>query len=373
MKKKLIITALALTGAAMLGLTACGAKTGSSDLAENTQSGTYHGLTSTEAIYGVGAVTTAKLLFAAEASDAVSLAASEETGGPSEETGGATAEPDYGLPAEGGAGMEKAQDAAEDFNRYFNMLDGFLDKGATTTVVETNNSQSELLAGYAYKLTVTGKDASGDTVSHVAYLNETVLNDREWDDVDGRETTHVHEAQYSLQGLVEMGTAGDGSVIYYYMSGTRNARTETEDGETESTETIVMRASETQNDQNNYVMMNHTVETEAEQGENETESVYTYSIYREGTLAESTRIEFGTEEEHGETETEYSVRFLTGASRGTYEVERETKNGKTWITVEYNIDGDRGKFVIVKENDGTYQYKFSQNGADDRTFRDFDD
>ena len=61
MKKKLIITALALTGAAMLGLTACGAKTGSSDLAENTQSGTYHGLTSTEAIYGVGAVTTAVL------------------------------------------------------------------------------------------------------------------------------------------------------------------------------------------------------------------------------------------------------------------------------------------------------------------------
>lgn len=433
MKKRHSILALTLAGVTLFALTACdlgiggsgtGSPSGSNPVpggGSNPTAVTYHGIQSTESVYAVGAVTTAKLLSAMPAASATSLSVllaedpqapdttdpqtpdtNPEEQNPDVQNPDVTnpdvqnpdvqnpdvqnpdaqnpdvqnpdpQNPDYGLPDAGSEGVDKAQDAAGEFNKYFNMLDDFLDKAATETIVEQNVSEDPLLKDYAYKLTVQGKDIEGKDTVHVVYYTETAGERVENTERDDDEVTFIVEQRFTLTGLVDMGTAEDGSVRYSYMTGSRVERSETEDGETETTATLVMKTSAAEGDTQNYVEMRHVSESEQEGNESETENTFTYTVYSGGRVAERTEIEFEAEEEHGEKETEYSVRFLTGASRGSYEIERETKNGATWIAVEYSIDGVRGKFVIVQQEDGSYDYKFSKDSADDRNFRDFDD
>ncbi len=440
------LAVLALAGIAAVPLSACdfvnGGNDGADHKTEATEIGTYSGITSTESIYGIGAVTTAQLLSesmnptAPMPSDPVTPTPGETTPGettpeqpaepapeqPADPTpSDPSQQPDYGLPEGNAPQIGEVQDAAKDFNTYFNMLDSFLDKAATKTVVEENTSTDPMLAEYALKLTITGKNALGEDDVHIIYYTETVSDAQElqngrprrnardfddddddddddrydYDDDDDDDDRYDHDydddddevktvtaTTYTLKGVVLMGQDEAGNDVYYFMTGSRTERTFTEiDGreeESKSTSTLEMTAYaselDLQNDQN-YVTLSHTSTTESETEHNDTEteskSLYTYSVYRGGKLAESTQVEFETEEEHGEVEAEYTVTFLSGASRGTYEIERETKGTSTWISVKYNIDGNRGKFVIVENADGTYTYKFSQSKADDRTMANF--
>ena len=401
-KRYLFLATLALAGMATLPLAACGGNTGSGSTGtdhktEATEIGTYKGIASTESIYGVGAVTTAELLAetvhptAPVPSDPVSPTPGESTTPqepqePAPETPEEPApsdpsqQPDYGLPENGGDKIGEVQDAAKDFNTYFNMLDSFLDKGATKTVVEKNISEDPMLADYALKLTITGMNAKGEENVHFVYYTETAGKTNTNTFRDDDETTTVTETTYTLEGAVLMGKDEAGSDVYYYMTGTRTERevTETEgmEEETEQESILKMTAFASELDMGSRVELSNIQSTESETEHNgtetETESLYTYSVYQDGKLIESTQVEFETEEEHGEVETEYEVRFISGASRGTYEIERETKGAATWISVKYKIDGKVGKFVIIENADGTYNYKFSQNKADDRTFANYD-
>lgn len=386
-KRYLFLAALALAGITALPLAACdlggnagggnGDSDGSDHKTEATEIGTYTGIASTESIYGVGAVTTAKLL--AETMHPTTKVPIVDI--PTEETpSDPSAEPDYGLPETGGDKIGDVQDSAEDFNTYFNMLDSFLDKGATKTVVEKNTSGDPALAGYELKLTITGKNVSGEDDVHTVYYTETAGETKTSTHRDDDETETITATTYSLEGAVFMGQDETGSDVYYFMTGTRTERsvTESEDGEEETKEESILKmtAFASELDMSSRVELSHTQTTESESEgmdtETEAESLYTYSVYEAGKLTESTQVKFETEEEHGEVETEYSVRFVSGASRGTYEIERETKGSYTWISVKYNIDGKVGKFVIVEAPDGSYNYKFSQNKDDDRTFANYD-
>ena len=44
------------------------------------------------------------------------------------------------------------------------------------------------------------------------------------------------------------------------------------------------------------------------------------------------------------------------------------RGGSVWLEVEYNIGGDRGKFVIVRDADGNFDYKYTQKSSDDKFF-----
>ncbi len=429
MKKRYrFLAVLALAGLVSVPLAACdfggngGNKgDGSDHKTEATEIGTYTGIASTESIYGVGAVTTTELLAetvtpTAPESGPITSTPGEsnpDAGNPGESNPGESnpgettpvdpdpsQTPDYGLPDVGDNQIGDVQDAAQDFNTYFNMLDSFLDKAATKTVVEKNVSEDPMLAGYELKLTITGKNAAGEDDVHIVYYTETAgetqsystgdkvhHNARERDDDDDRwdydddddEVTTVTETTYTLDGAVYMGKDEAGSDVYYFMTGTRTERsvTKVEGREEETKEESILRmtAFADELDMANRVELNNVQTTESETEHNftetETESLYTYSVYKDGKLLESTQVKFETEEEHGKVEAEYTVRFLSGASRGTYEIERETKGTSTWISVKYSIDGKSGKFVIVENADGTYTYKFSKNSTQDKNFSNF--
>ena len=349
MKKKILalfVTA-ALAGTALATLAACGGNGGGTgDLGGN--GGVGGEGTSVEAgarnAYGIGAVTTAKLLAGGIAGTNAMLSATSQEG------------------AADGAG-QGAQEAAGEFDEYFRMLDCFLDEDAFRTTVSENTDEG---FAFDYKMTVEGELLDGTAVSHTMYYSEesvgTVSDDDDDHDDDDRDENEHTEA-YRLTGVMVL----DG--VSYDMSGYRSVETEAEHNETEHSEELWIRATDPQNARN-YVQMDLETETEEEGGSAEQEREYVYSVYADGKLTERTNVDFETENEDGAAETEYTLGILRDGVRSYYEVERaERESGSVTIGVRYRLgSGESGRFVVTQTADGEYVYR-----TDDGTRIDFDD
>ncbi|MDE6059050.1 MAG: hypothetical protein K2G44_03315 [Clostridia bacterium] len=306
MKKRFIAAGLALTGAMFFACTGCGNNSAA--------------LSSAQDVYGMGAVSTVKLLGSEIAGGAVkSLSAVVSTAA---ETGGA------------GEDTVKAQ--ADKFNEYFNMLDSFLGEDLVSTTAVKNTD--EAYADYETKLTINGRDLDGEKVTYVMYYTETHVRTT----VDKDEK----KEEYTLVGVMVM-DGGD-----YALRGEREY--ETERGETENE--LRIRAYPDIADKTTYVQM----EQENSEETGETEQEYVYSVYQNGTLVEKTAVEFETERKGNKEEVEYELEFLQGSAKGKYKVEKETKNGVVEMKVKYTIDGKSGTFRIRQTKDG-YEYTFSDN------------
>lgn len=349
MKKKILalfVTA-ALAGTALATLAACGGNGGGTgDLGGN--GGVGGEGTSVEAgarnAYGIGAVTTAKLLAGGIAGTNAMLSATSQEG------------------AADGAG-QGAQEAAGEFDEYFRMLDCFLDEDAFRTTVSENTDEG---FAFDYKMTVEGELLDGTAVSHTMYYSEESVgavsdDDDDHDDDDRDENEHTEA--YRLTGVMVL----DG--VSYDMSGYRSVETEAEHNETEQSEELWIRATDPQNARN-YVQMDLETETEEEDGSAEQEREYVYSVYADGKLTERTNVDFETENEDGAAETEYTLGILRDGVRSYYEVERaERESGSVTIGVRYRLgSGESGRFVVTQTADGEYVYR-----TDDGTRIDFDD
>lgn len=337
MKKSLLLTGMAMTAAATIALAACGetGKSGGASL-------------ETEDVYGMGAVTTVRLLgseFSAQAIQGLSSVkalgatfAAEEGAQDGETAGGETAD---GETAGGAATEDPAISQAEKFNQYFNMLDTMLGEEIVHTQVSENKDEG--YAAYTHKMTITGKDIEGNDVTHLMYYTETLVSEEKEEDEEERE--------YRLTGVMVL----DG--VEYAMEGGREE--EREAGETE--DEIYIRAYLNEQDKGTYVQVEQ--ETSVEEGE--TEKEYVYSIYENGKLIEETAVEFETEREGGKEEAEYELEFRQGESRGKYKVERESYGENAKMKVSYAIDGTYGEFHIRRTTDengnAVYEYTF-ENG-----------
>lgn len=331
MKKSLLLTGMAMTAAATIALAACGetGKSGGASL-------------ETEDVYGMGAVTTVRLLgseFSAQAIQGLSsvkaLGATFTAEDPAQ---GGTEE----LPGGDGAATEDpAISQAEKFNQYFNMLDTMLGEEIVHTQVSENKDEG--YAAYTHKMTITGKDMEGNDVTHLMYYTERLVSEEKEEDEEERE--------YRLTGVMVL----DG--VEYAMEGGREE--EREEGETE--DEIYIRAYLNEQDKGTYVQVEQ--ETSVEEGE--TEKEYVYSIYENGKLIEETAVEFETEREGGKEEAEYELEFRQGESRGKYKVERESYGENAKMKVSYEIDGTYGEFHIRRTTDengnAVYEYTF-ENG-----------
>ncbi len=345
MKMKRFLAGMALTGAAAMALCACG-ETGSA----GTPQGGSSALSAAEDVYGLGAVTTVKLLgssFAVQAVEGLgmvqTLSAKTETpeipvGAPATPPADAPADPPADAPAEDAAPAENpdaAKEQIENFNRYFNMLDSLLGEDVISTVVSENSDEG--YTDYAVKLSITGKDIDGNDVTHLLYYNETLVKEKVKED----ET----ETKYELNGVMVL----DG--VDYVMRGEREVETE----EDESEEEIRLRAYPDENDLSTYVQVRQ--ENSAEIGE--AEKKYVYSIYRESALVEETSVEFETEREGDKQSEEYKLEFLSGEGRGKYKVERDTTEEGMCMKVLYDVGGQKGSFRVRRTEDGAYEYTFS--------------
>lgn len=299
MKKKFLalMTAAALSAAALACFAACenGKQTGEAGMGGagiSLEAGARNA-------YGLGAVTTARLLagsMAAEPAAASALAASGEAG-----TGSAP------LP----------QETVGTFNEYFQMLDTFLDDAAFRTTV-TENPDGAL--AYDYKLTVEGEQLDGSAVSYVMYYSEEQIALPPDDDDE------IVEA-YRITGVMEM------EGVSYQMSGYRSVETEQERGETERSEEFWMRATHPE-DAGAYVQMDLEAETEQEHGENESEQEYVYSVYRGG---ETSYYEIERAERNNGAVT-IQVNYRVGGARGSFVITQSAEGAYTYRFGDVHYD-----------------------------------
>ncbi len=321
MKKKFLTVGLCLTMVTSMALAACG----------NPDKG--NALSSPNDVYGMGAVSSVKLLesympaSAVKTFSAVNAAAKPRTR--AVESAYATAD----------TSESEVKEQAVKFNEYFTALDSFLgdDVVSTSTVANTDSNYD-----YATKMTINGKDFNGSTVTYTMYYTETLVK------ADADEET---ESEYQLVGVMVI----DGE--NYYLEGERSEESEKDESETE----LRIRAYADKQDKTSYIQMEQ--EYSVENGETETE--YVYSVYAGGELLEQTAVEFDKENKDGKAETEYELEFRSGASKGKYTVEREVVENKAEIKVKYAIDGKSGEFrirEITGENgEKQYEYTFSDN------------
>ncbi len=325
MKKKLLVLGLCLTISSAAALAAC-----SSD--SDKRAGA---LASANDVYGMGAVSTVKLLGSNLSASAVkSLSALSEI-----------QSDDLGV---------KSQ--AEKFNEYFTALDSFLGEDIVTTTTVANDS--EKYRDYDFKMTISGKELDGETVVYTMYYSETLSNgkvdfddDDDGDDDDDKDDKDdkddEEEKTYTLEGVMVVDGAD------YYLEGARSVEQEKDESESE----LQIRAYADKTDRKNYIQMEQEYSEETDETENE----YVYSVYSDGKLIEQTAVEFETERKNNKTETEYELEFRKGGAKGRYKVEREVKDSVTTIKVNYKIDGETGTFHITEiiGEDGERHYKYT--------------
>ncbi len=326
MKKKFIF-GIYLTAAMAMALSGCGSPNG----------GKTKALSSPNDVYGMGAVSSVRLLGSSMSAGAVksfsAVSAAVRTRAGSVTTAA----------AEGSESEVKEQ--TEKFNEYFTALDSFLGDDIISTATEKNTDSRY---PYNTKMTITGKDLNGNAVSYSMYYTETLVQA----DADDEET----ESEFKLVGVMVIDGAD------YYLEGERSEESEEDESETE----LRIRAYADKEDKTSYIQMEQ--EYSVEEGETETE--YVYSVYAGGELLEQTAVEFETENKDGETETEYELEFRSGASKGRYVVEREVVGGKAEIKVKYSIDGKSGEFRIreITDENGGKKYEYSYSDGSKQVF-----
>ena len=336
MKKKFLLVGLCLTMTMSVALAAC----------EDPES-TANGLSSPNDVYGMGAVSSVRLLGNNMSSSAVktfsAVSAATQTRACKVESASSTID----------NSEQEVKEQTERFNEYFTALDSFLGDDVVSTTTEANTDSNY---EYETKMTIKGKDFNGETVTYTMYYTETLVKADSADD-DGDENEDAAnedeetENEYQLVGVMVIDGAD------YYLEGERSEETEKDESETE----LKIRAYADKTDKTSYIQMEQ--EYSVEDGETETE--YVYSIYADGELIEQTAVEFETETKNNKVETEYELEFRRGTSKGKYVVEREVKDNKISIKVKYNIDGKTGVFHIHEITDGNgnkqYEYTFSDH------------
>ena len=199
MKKKFLLVGLCLTTVISVALSACG----------NTDEGKKNALSSPNDVYGMGAVSSVRLLGsnipagAVKTFSAVRAAAQTTASGNSE---------------------REVKEQAERFNEYFTALDSFFGDEIISTSTQKN---TEAEYPYDIKMTITGKDFSGETVSYLMYYTETLVGGDEDDEDDEDEEDEEIEKEYQLTGVMVL----DG--VEYYLEGGRSEETEKDESETE--------------------------------------------------------------------------------------------------------------------------------------------
>ena len=326
MKKKFLLVGLCFT----MALAACGDPESKANV-----------LSSPNDVYGMGAVSSVKLLGSNMSASAVkTFSAVRATA--------QTRSSDVVLsPSVADNSEQEIKEQTKKFNEYFTALDSFLGDDVVSTITEANTDSNY---EYETKMTINGKDFNGETVTYTMYYTETL------DKVDSNDEEEEIESKYRLIGVMVIDN------VDYYLEGERSEETEKDESETE----LKIRAYEDIADKSSYIQMEQ--EYSIEDGETETE--YVYSIYANGELLEQTAVEFETKNKNNKVETEYELEFRSGTSKGKYVLEREVQDNKTSIKVKYNIDGKTGVFHIreITDESGNKKYEYSYSDGSKQVF-----
>lgn len=306
MKKLLTASALALTLALGLGISAC------SDGGKAEGNGAFGDLTTAESVYGFSAASAGMLI--------------------SSMNGGAPAKSFSAVALSADTSVSEGENAdLSELDSYMALVESLLSEGGFTSSVTASERE-----GYENKMTVTYRDIDGNSLGYEMYYNETALPADDDDDDDYFEDET--EENYAIEGVLVIEGAD------YAVCGTRNA--ESERGESESETEFRVTLGE-----DRYMYVEQSEEREGE----ETEQEYTYSLREGGSLVE--RSTFSYETERGETELKMTS-YKGGQSKIFY-FEKDNYRGEEVVFIRVgNNQSAQGYIVetVTDENGTRYEY-----------------
>ena len=225
-------------------------------------------------------------------------------------------------------------------NEYLALVESLLSDEA----IRHETKQAHEDTGYRYVMTVTGQDLLGGETAYTLYFNETLTGT---DSEDGE-----LEEEYAIEGVLDTGEG------LYAVSGGK--KTESEEDESESE--LWFRA---ETGKNSYIRVEQEFERETEDGEEESEQKYVYTIVRDGEVAERTAVEYETEQNELELKMTVEKYGADGEKqKDELEFKKENEKGKTVLEVKARMNGEDTSFRIVVEN-GRYRYEFSDGSSSD--------
>ncbi|MEG1500012.1 MAG: hypothetical protein RR400_02995 [Clostridia bacterium] len=213
----------------------------------------------------------------------------------------------------------------KNISTYADMFEGYVLGGGVGPVSAKPTEADGIYSTYKIKLTMNVPTAGGQS-SYVLYYNETNTETNTEIEEDVEET----ETETTLEGVLLVG------VKEFTVSGKKEI--EVEQGEKESTITFTTSSKE---NPANFVTVTQSVEVE--EGEEEIE--FNYLVVNGADRTETT-VEW--EDDNGEKE--LSLQFkstVAGAAQNIkYNIEKEKKDGKDVLKVNYKVNGIKDSFTI---------------------------
>ena len=227
---------------------------------------------------------------------------------------------------------------AETLNKYLSLVESLLSDGGFNVTTEASDRED-----YQVKSVVTYRDMHGNAIGYTMYYNEVLIPDDDDDDDDDRDEI---EEEYYIEGIMIV----DGAE--YPIRGERSS-----ESEHESESKLFFRAF-TSKDKRSYIEVKQEFETESEDGAEETEVEYVYTVAENGRPVERMTVEYEKEA----NELELNMTIERGNVREELVFEDETENGERVIAVSGTLDGEPVAFRIYIR-DGHYDYVFSDGST----------
>ena len=114
-----------------------------------------------------------------------------------------------------------------------------------------------------------------------------------------------------------------------------------------------------------YMSVEHSSETEDENGESSVQQEYSYSIYRDGRLVERSTVEYETENERGDSETEVKMTAYADGISSVFCFTKETVRGEEIIRLRAGEGRDVRNYIVrvIVNEDGSTDYVYEEYGG----------
>lgn len=332
MKKVILIAALAAAIVAGCCLTACTA------IPAGTGSGS---ISAAESAYGFSAVSAGMIISSmTEEENTAQPGADGATASGESTSGGEETQPGTDEPApETSDPAPETPDGGTTLDDYMSLVDGLLSGGAFGVVTQPSDRPE-----YSDKDVVTYTSGTGAVQSYEMYYNLTGNYGDDDDDDD--------EEEYGIDGIMIV----DGAE--YPVRGERSV--ERDGGETESETEFRVTLGERY-----YMSVEHSSETEDENGESSVQQEYSYSIYRDGRLVERSTVEYETENERGDSETEVKMTAYADGVSSVFCFTKETVRGEEIIRLRAGEGRDVRNYIVrvIVNEDGSTDYVYEEYGG----------
>ena len=214
----------------------------------------------------------------------------------------------------------------ETIDKYMSLVENLLSKSE----IESNITNGEL--NYQFVMNIHYTNLSGKNITYKMLFNKILLEEEIEDD--------AVEQNYAIDGILFKGNEE------YNVEGLYKVETENGESESEMFFKAFLNSEKT-----SYIEVQQNFESENENGNNEIDQEFVYSLYNKGNLVEQNTIQYESEN----NELSLSMQIIIGEKINNLLFDCDSKNGESVVYVTGNINDEVINYYISIQKDG-YKY-----------------